>query len=838
MAKAAGPPTGAPTPSSQLATYIGHATPESGLNAGQVAERVASGRVNAVETPTSRTFGQIIRANVLTPFNGLIGALAVIILFTGRWQNALFGLVILANSAIGVFQELRARRTLDRLAVINAPLAHVVRDGQLRDMAVGDVVADDLVELRTGDQVVADGVVRSSEGLEIDESLLTGESDPIPKVAGAQVLSGSIVVAGLGRFQATAVGSEAYATRLTGEAKKFQVTASELVQGTNRLLKWISIMILVVGPLLIWSQFRTDAGDWRDAVTGTVAALIGMIPEGLVLLTSVAFMLAIVSLARKQTLVQELPAVEVLARVDVVCLDKTGTLTYGDIAFEAMELLAGADEGDVRRALALSATGSDSNATATALAVPFGGGRQPDGGWTRAGGIPFSSARKWSAVGAAGHGTWVLGAPEMVLPESAAGSGPDPAPVAGESAREVARSRADVIARGGRRVLVLASAPTELVGDPEEPGLPDGLRPAALLVLSERVREDAEETLRYFAEQGVGLKVISGDNPRTVGAIAVKVGLPGIADASDAVDARTLPDDLEELAVVLDKHSVFGRVTPQQKRAVVAALQKRGHVVAMTGDGVNDAMALKDADMGVAMGNGAAATRAVAQVVLLDGKFSHLPDVVAEGRRVIANIERAANLFLVKNVYSLVLALMIIVTGQAYPLAPIELTLISTTTIGIPAFFLALGPNTRRYLPGFLGRVLRFSIPAGLIIAVGGFVGFQVIQRLEPAGGGVAGRTVVTLIILVSSLWVLTIMARPLAGWKVLLVGAMVALVVVVVLVPPLASGIFLMEPTPQRILVAVGIGAACAGAIELATRSVALVARTGEPSPHRSLLT
>ena len=262
---------------------------------------------------------------------------------------------------------------------------------------------------------------------------------------------------------------------------------------------------------------------------------------------------------------------------------------------------------------------------------------------------------------------------------------------------------------------------------------------------------------------------------------------PVSTDASDAVDARTLPDDLDELAEVLDTHSVFGRVTPQQKRAVVAALQKRGHVVAMTGDGVNDAMALKDADMGVAMGNGAAATRAVAQVVLLDGKFSHLPDVVAEGRRVIANIERAANLFLVKNVYSLVLALMIIVTGQAYPLAPIELTLISVTTIGIPAFFLALGPNTRRYVPGFLGRVLRFSIPAGLIIAVGGFVGYQVIQRLEPAGGGVAARTVVTLVILVASLWVLTIMARPLAGWKVLLVGAMVALVVVVVLVPPLS---------------------------------------------------
>ena len=799
---------------------ITSATPTTGLTAAQVAERVAGGRVNAVETPTSRTLGQIIRANVLTPFNGLIGVLAVIILFTGRWQNALFGLVIVANSGIGVFQELRAKRTLDRLAVLNAPHARVVRDGVTSEIAVGEVVADDLVELRTGDQVVADGVVTATEGLEIDESLLTGESDPISKLPGATVLSGSIVVAGAGRFQATAVGSDAYATRLTSEAKRFQVVASELVRGTNRLLKWISIMMVVVGPLLIWSQFRSDVDDWREAVTGTVAAIIGMIPEGLVLLTSVAFMLAIVTLAKKQTLVQELPAVEVLARVDVVCLDKTGTLTYGDIAFERMQLLEGAAEDEVRRALALCATGSDANATATALAVPFAGDNLPDASWSRTGGIPFSSARKWSAVGADGHGTWVLGAPEMVLPEPAGTRSSDPA-----------RAAADAIAREGKRVLVLASAPTELVGEPAELSLPDGLRPQALVVLAERVRTDAAETLRFFADQGVALKVISGDNPRTVGAIAVQVGLPGITDASAAVDARTLPEDLDALAEVLDTHSVFGRVTPQQKRAVVAALQQRGHVVAMTGDGVNDAMALKDADMGVAMGNGAAATRAVAQVVLLDGKFSHLPDVVAEGRRVIANIERAANLFLVKNVYSLVLALIIIVRGVGYPLAPIELTFISVTTIGIPAFFLALGPNTRRYVPGFLGRVLRFSIPAGLIIAVGGYVGYEVIRRVEPAAGAIAARTVVTLVILVASLWVLTIMARPLAGWKLLLVGAMVALVVIVILVPALSGGIFLMEPTPQRVLIAVIIGAVCAVAIELATRGVAMVARGAEPA-------
>ncbi len=788
-------------------------TPDSGLDTAEVAERVAAGRVNADPTPTSRTFAQILRANVLTPFNGLLGVLAVVTLFTGRWQNALFGLVIIANSGIGVFQELRAKKTLDKLAVINAPHAAVIRNGARQQIGVGEVVADDLVELRTGDQVVADGVVRSSVGLEIDESLLTGESDPIGKLAGAQVLSGSIVVAGTGLFQATAVGTESYATRLTSEAKKFQQTASELVRGTNRLLKWISIMMIVVAPLLIWSQFRVS-GDWRDAVTGTVAALVGMIPEGLVLLTSVAFMLAIVTLARKQTLVQELPAVEVLARVDVVCLDKTGTLTYGDIAFERMEPLEGSVDGDVRRALALCAGAPDANATAAALTGSFAGDQLPATPWTASGGIPFSSARKWSAVGTSGHGSWVLGAPEMVFADPTL----------------PARVAADRIAQEGRRVLVLAHAPGELVGEPEVPTLPEELRPQALLVFAERVREDAAETLRYFTDQGVALKVISGDNPRTVGAIAVRVGLPGITHPDQAVDARTLPEDPAALAEVLDHHSVFGRVTPQQKRAVVSALQQRGHVVAMTGDGVNDAMALKDADLGVAMGNGAAATRAVAQLVLLDGRFSHLPDVVAEGRRVIANIERAANLFLVKNVYSLVLALIIVVTGSAYPLAPIQLTLISVTTIGIPGFFLALGPNTRRYVPGFLFRVMKFSVPAGLIIAVGAFVASRLIGWLDPTGGAVAIRTVVTLVIAVAALWVLMIMARPIAGWKLLLVAAMAGVVLLAVLIPPVAGRIFLIEPTLTRLLLGLVVGAVCALAIELTTRGVAAVATLAEP--------
>ena len=785
-------------------------TPPGGLTEAEVARRVAEGRTNAVESRTSRSSAEIVRSNVFTVFNGLLLTLLVIILATGQWQNGLFGLVIVANSAIGIVQELRAKRTLDRLAILNAPRARVVRDGEEHDVEVAAVVADDLLALRAGDQLPADGVVRESAGLEIDESLLTGEADPVAKAPDDQVRSGSIVVAGHGRFQATAVGAEAYATKLAAEARRFTVTRSELVAGTNQLLRWISLVMLVVGPILLWSQFRSkDNNSWQESVTGTVAALVGMVPEGLVLLTSVAFVLATVTLARRKTLVQELPAVEGLARVDVVCLDKTGTLTHGDVTFDRLEPL-GVPEADVAQALGLIAAAGDANATANAVAAAY-----PSSTWHQSGAVPFSSARKWSAVTAEGHGTWVFGAPEMVLPapESAA--------------QREARAAADTLAAEGRRVLLLTRADSNPpIGEDGDAHLPGDLQPAALVVLAERVREDAAQTLQYFTEQGVALKVISGDNPRTVGAVAASVGVPGVRGAADAVDARELPEDLDELGDVLETHSVFGRVTPHQKRAVVAALQRRGHVVAMTGDGVNDALALKDADIGVAMGNGSPATRAVAQLVLLDGRFAHLPDVVAEGRRVIANIERAANLFLVKNIYSLVLALITAVTLAAYPLAPIQLTLISTVTIGIPGFFLALGPNRRRYIPGFLLRVLRFAIPTGLVIGVAAYIGYRA-TRLLDAGAGVAeGRTTATLVVLIISLWTLLVLARPLAGWKLALVAAMAGIVAVVVAVPPLAHGVFLLDITPLRLLIAAVIGAAGAVLVELSYQAVALAVR------------
>lgn len=789
------------------------AAPLRGLTAAQVQERVLDGRTNATTTRTSRTLAEIVRANVFTFFNALLVLLLVAILTTGRWQNGLFGLVIVANAAIGIVQEVRAKRTLDTLALLHAPTARVVRDGREQEVAVGEVVLDDVLRLRSGDQVPADGVVSESQGLEIDESLLTGESEPVVKATGDQVRAGAIVVAGQGGFQATAVGGATFAAALATEARRFIITASELVEGTNRLLRGIAVLLVVVAPVLIWSQFRSsDNHGWQDAVTGTVAALVGMVPEGLVLLTSLAFVVAAVGLVRRSTLVQELPAVEVLARVDTVCLDKTGTLTYGDIRYERLELFRTDDEGEARAALGVFAHTSDAtNATAAALVEEF-----PATSWVQGGGVPFSSARKWSAVETNGHGTWLLGAPEMVLHRPM-------------TAHQVeARTRADAVAAEGSRVLLLADTDETVDGGTS---LPVDVRPVALVVLGERVREDAAQTLRYFTEQGVALKIISGDNPLTVGAVAAALQVPGVSRAADAVDARALPDDQELLADAVEASSAFGRVTPHQKRAFVLALQSRGHVVAMTGDGVNDALALKDADIGVAMGNGTAATRAVAQIVLLDGRFAHLPDVVAEGRRVMANIERAGSLFLVKSTYAMVLAVIVAFTGTAYPLAPIQLTLISAVTIGIPAFALALGPNSRRYVPGFLHRVLRFAVPVGMVTGACAYLGYAATRVLQPGSDVAEARTTATLIVLVVSLWTLLVLARPLTGWKLALVAAMAGLVAIVVAVPALGHDVFLLEISPLRLLIAGAIGAAGAVFVELTHRAIRLVVRMMTPS-------
>jgi cation-transporting ATPase E len=757
-------------------------TPAAGLTAAQVAERVAAGQVNRVDEQTSRPLSAIIRANVLTRFNAILGVLFVAVLIVGSPADALFGLVIVWNAAIGIIQELRAKRTLDRLAVLNAPGATVVRDGAAQEVAVGDVVLGDLVRLRAGDQVPSDGRVVTADGLEVDESLLTGESDAIDKGPGAEVLSGSIVVAGAGTFETTAIGADSYAQRLAAETKRFTKTRSELMDGIDTLLRYISWGLVIIGPILLISQLTRGNESTSDAVVGTVAALVGMVPEGLVLLTSIAFFVGALSLARRKVLVQELPAVEGLARVDVVCLDKTGTLTDGAITFAAMECVEGMDED--RAAVAMGALADDPhpNATLAALAAAF----TPSEVWMRTASVPFSSARKWSGATFDGQGSWVMGAPEIVL-----GS---------ETSDPAVRSRVDALSDAGQRVLLVAHADAPLEGE----ALPAGLAPVAVLTFEEQVRPDAEETMRYFESQGVALKVISGDNPRTVGAVAERVGVP---DVGTPVDARSLPDDPIELAAAVNVTTVFGRVTPNQKRAFVHALQQSAHVVAMTGDGVNDALALKDADIGVAMGNGAPATRAVAQIVLLDGRFSVMPRVVAEGRRVIANIERVASLFLIKNVYSAVLAVVVAIVAVPYPFLPRHLTLVSTLTIGLPAFVLSLAPSNERYRPGFLRRVLAVSVPAGLITATAVF-GAYALARAQDVRPDEA-RTAGTIVAMIVGLFVLVLVAQPLVAWKIGLIAAMGSLFVLAMAIPGLRRFFALYVPaTVLAEAIAIGVAA------------------------------
>ena len=765
-----------------------------GLTDAEVAARIDQGLGNDTGKSSGRSTLQTVRANVLTPFNALLGALAVAVLITGAIGDALFGLLIVANSLIGIIQELRAKRTLDRLAVLSAPQARVVRNGAVIEVPVEDVVLDDRVHLLPGDQVPADCRLDLVDGLEVDESLITGESDPVAKGPGDGVLSGSSVVAGSGSGQVTAVGHDAFATRLTEEARRFSLTRSELSEGINRILKYVAIAIVIVAPILFVSQSATT-DTWQEAVRGSVAGLVGMVPEGLVLLTSLTFFAAALKLASLRVLVRELPAVEGLARVDVVCLDKTGTLTEGQIAFADAERVRGA-VGDFDLALAALAADDAGNATMVALRGHYSS--SPD--WVRTASVPFSSARKWSGASFDGHGTWVIGAPEIVGP-AAAGS-------------EHGRHRAEELASSGKRTLLLASSEADLGGPDGSRALPVGLAAVALVTFEERIRPDAAATLGYFTAQGVGLKVISGDNPVTVGAIARRCELP---EHGEPFDARSLPDDQPGMAAVLADTAVFGRVTPHQKRSMVAALQAMGHVVAMTGDGVNDALALKDADIGVAMGSGTAATRGVAQLVLLDSQFSVLPGVVAEGRRVIANVERVANLFLTKNVTSLLLSLSVAVAGWPFPFLPRHLTLISTLVIGVPGFFLALGPNDQRFTPGFVRRVLVFAIPSGAMVTAAVMLAYGLARTAHNTPP--QAKTAATIVMMGASLWVLVIQARPLRPWKMVLVGAMAGLGLLAFAVPGGRHFYDLHLPSSPIVVEAAAICVAAATALELVCR-------------------
>ena len=816
-----------------------------GLTRAEVDVRRREGRVNAVAQVTSRSLSQIVKANVFTRFNALLGGLFVLVILTGSYIDGLLGIALVLNSVLGIGQEWYAKHKLDSLAVLHAPKAKVVRDGEQETVDIGDVVQDDLVCLSPGDQVPADGPLVRTENLEVDESNLTGESDAVGKAPGDQVFSGTAVVAGSGVFRAAVVGEEATAQKLAREAKVFTRAYSEVQASTNKLLRWITWVVVAMFPVAIIAQYRSlDQGTWAEAksqwrslVLRSVGGLVALVPEGLVLLTTLAFLLAALQLTRQQALVQELPAVEGLARVDVICLDKTGTLTQGEIVFDRCEVLDGQDPGEAMDALGAFAHDPQPNATALAIAAKVG----PSVHEATAR-VPFSSARKFSAVTLDDGASWVLGAPEIV-----------------DGADEELQARVAPMAEEGVRVVVLARVDS----------LDDWGRvvPAALVELREALRPDAAETLAYFKDQDVDVKVISGDNPVTVAAVARRVGLDcgqplgtqplgtvlpagrpstvsaigqpeepsPVADQPEepspvaeepspclslsggrygtVVDARTLPDTVEELAGVVEPIIVFGRVTPQKKRLIVDALKLDGHTVAMTGDGVNDVLALKDADIGIAMGNGAQATKAVAQIVLLDSRFSHMPKVLAEGRRLIGNVERVASLFVTKNVMAACLLISTAILGVSFPFLPRHMTLLSMLTIGAPAAILALGPNKRKYVPGFLSRVLLLSIPSGVAAGLATFLAFS-----WGEGTDAQRSTLALAVLFIVNFWLLGVLARPMAWWKVLTIAVMAGLAFCAFFFPGARDFFELSLPVGEWPM-AIAIGGCGAAVVEVAHR-------------------
>jgi cation-transporting ATPase E len=764
-----------------------------GLTAAEVDARVAAGRVNHAPPDPVRTLGEIVRANVFTWVNAIVGTLFVLLLIVGRPGDGLFVGVIVSNSLIGIVQELRARHTLEQLAVLNAPRSKVRRDGDEHEIAIEQIVADDVLVLSAGDQVAVDGDVLESRGLELDESLLTGEADPVHKEAGDGVLSGSFVVAGSGSMRATKIGGESYASSLAAEARRFSLAPSGLRADVDRVLRWQLVIIPPIAILLLIRQWKL-LGDWRDAVTDMVAGAVSMVPAGLALMISIAFVVGVLELARAKALAKELASVELLARVDTLCLDKTGTITTGEITYSRAEPVGARDEGFLKSALA-ALVASDPNPNATLKAI---GQANPAADWHATESVPFSSARKWSAARVDDVGALYLGAPEVLL------DGHRDAAHVGDTQEIVTKS-----AESGQRVLVVAVG-SEWRGDQ----LPAALEPAGVVVLEDTIRPDAHEILDYFGAQGVALKVISGDNPRTVSAVAMRAGVP---NADKWIDVRELPDDDGEMAAALDAHAVFGRVTPYQKRTMVKVLQGQGHTVAMTGDGVNDVLALKDADMGIAMGAGSAATRAVAQLVLLDNKFATLPVALAQGRRVINNIDRVANLFLTKTAYAITLIALVAIFGVPFPFLPRQHTLIDLFSIGVPGVILALAPNSDLVRPGLLRRVLTFSIPAGLIAGVTCFTLYKAVLDRDGVTTDQA-RTAATVTLLGLALVVLVLASRPLAVWKVALAGAMFASYSVILALGPTRDYFQLDLPDAAAVRWWIAIAIAAGGAGIVAT--------------------
>ncbi len=700
-----------------------------GLTDEQVNARIAEGKVNADENPNTRTYKQIVRENTLTFFNFLNLVLLVLVLLVGSYKNAFFVCIIIINTLIGIAQEIRAKKTIDKLAILTARKSVVIREGQKWTVPTEELVLDDVVCLKTGDQVPADA--RILEGsLEVNESLLTGESDNLPKNEGDELFSGSFVTSGEACCQIIHVGKDNYAAQITSEAKEFKRHNSELKNSLNAILKVISIIIVPLGALLFYKQYYIVGDTFRDSVVSMVAGVLGMIPEGLVLLTSVALTLGALVLANKKTLVQELYCIETLARVDTLCLDKTGTITEGTMCVERVEPYVStgrvetaateSEPAESPEAEAQVQTDSafmeeidvimgnmmyvlkDQNATIDALRKRFPAKQD----MTPEHVIPFSSDRKYSGVVFEEKGTYLMGAAQFLFPEN----------------NEELTEKCQAYAEEGLRVLVLAHSSQNAEGTE----LPEGLEPLALMLLTDVIREEAPDTLAFFDSQEVDLKIISGDDPVTVAAIARRAGLK---NADSYVDATTLTTE-EELQDAVAQYSVFGRVTPQQKKAMVQALQSQGRTVAMTGDGVNDVLALKEADCSIAMAQGSDAAKNIANVVLLDSNFASMPHIVNQGRRVVNNIRTAASMFLIKTMFSVMLSLLTIFFGNAYPFEPIQMSLISACAVGIPTFLLAQENNYEKIDHTFLRHAFINAFPAAITITFCVFAVMLVCQNV------------------------------------------------------------------------------------------------------------
>ena len=778
-----------------------------GLSTAEVLERTTAGRVNSVPTATSRSVREIVQANVFTLFNAVVGGCFILLLVLGQWRDALFGLSAISNSLIGIIQEYRAKRSLDQLAILQAARNTVVRNGARQTISSEELVPDDLVVLNAGDQVTADLLLLAGAPLEVDESLLTGESEPVPKAGGAVLLSGSLILAGSGRATVLRVGPETFAYRLAAEARRFSLVTSEIRRGLEKVFAVITWLLLPTALLLTNAQMLEQggwagamgSGRWVPAAVGAIAGIMAMIPLGLLLMTSVAFAVGGLRLARQKVLIQELAAVEVLARVDVLCLDKTGTLSSGSIEFDALH-----DAGRPRAPgwqAALEWFGGNAEASSTAAAIgaafpalqPL---REQDS-------VPFSSARKWSSVTfgpeSAAPGTWILGAPDAVL---------------GSPGSAAAHTQAAALATTGLRTLALAHLPAPLPRGAAEDGLPPDLVPVLLLTFRESIRRDAAATLDYFRRQGVSVKIISGDDPRTVAALARAVGFgTGIA-----IDARGLPEDPLRLEETVEGCDLFGSVTPSQKRDLIQALKRRGHTVAMTGDGVNDVLALKEADLGIAMDSASPATKAVARLVLLDGRFERLPAVVDEGRRAISNIERVSLVFLSKTVYATVISVVTGIMLLAFPFLPRQLSALDGLTIGLPSFFLALQPGGQRYAPGFLRRSLAFALPAGACAALCVLAVSVYAQSWEGYSQEDAQSAATVTLGLVAA-WILVLASRPLNWTKALILAGMYAGLVLLFTVP-LTQDFFRVDVPPAGLLVpAAAVAAAGCLAIEFIGR-------------------